>query len=99
MPELTVSSGLLLVLSLLLDLLPDGLAVRDSGKLRRDLHAELALQLLYDHVQVALARAGQDGLVHLGIAADPEHRVLFLEAPETGGELVLVTLGLGLDRQ
>jgi hypothetical protein len=79
--------------------LRDGLAV---GHLRTPdvrLDAELAAQPVHDDLEVELAHPLDDRLVRLGIGVDAEGRVLLgqlLTSPF--GELVLVRLGLRLDR-
>ena len=76
----------------------DRLAVRDLDVLGVDLDAELALQPFEGDAEVGLAHAPQQRLVGLRVAFDAQRRVLVLQAVQRVGELVLVALGLGLDR-
>src|SRR6476660_3890954 len=97
--ELTRTTGLLLVgVGVLLDRVADGLAVGDLRLADSGLDAELALHAVDEDLQVELAHAGDDGLTRLLVGLDGEGRVLVGQALDRGAELLLVTLGLGLDR-
>ena len=65
--KLPMAAGLLFVASLRLALPADGFAVRDARLGERDLYAELVLQPGADHIQMLLAKAGDDLLHSLGI--------------------------------
>ena len=96
--ELAVPAGLLLVLALGLGRAGDRLAVRDLHVLGLDLDAELAVQPLERDAEVRLAHAPQQRLVRLGVALEAQRRVLVEQAVQRVGELVLVALRLGVDR-
>ena len=76
----------------------DGLAVGDLrlADVGRDL--ELADHPVDEHVEVQLAHAGDEGLAGLLVRLDAERRVLLGQALQRDAQLVLVGLGLGLDR-
>ena len=97
--ELTRTTGLLLVrVVVTLDGLLDRLAV---GHLRLSdvgLDAELALHAVDEDVEVQLAHALDDRLAGLGVELGAEGRVLFGELLDRQTQLLLVGLGLRLDR-
>ena len=96
---LTPTTGLADVLLLdLLDRLGDRLAVGHLRLADVGLDAELAHHPVDQHLEVQLAHAGDDRLAGLVVGVDPERRVLLRERAERLAELVLVDLGLGLDR-
>src|SRR6476661_7352776 len=95
---LTRATGLLLVD--VVDLVhgaADGLAVGHLGLAAVGLDLELAAHAVHQDVQVELAHAGDDRLAGLLVQADLERRVLLGELLDGRAELLLVTLGLGLD--
>ena len=96
--ELPVTAALLLHLAFGFGLAADRLAVRDAHLFGLDLDAELPRQLLERDREVRLAHAAEHRLVRLGVALDPQHRVFLLQPVQRVGELVLVGLGLGVDR-
>jgi len=96
--ELAVAAGLLLVASVDLDLFLDGLAVGDLGGLQNSLHLVLAGELGHENAQLHVAGARNDELLGLGIVAVPEGGVLLVQLDETGRDLVLCALDLGVDR-
>lgn len=97
--ELTRTTGLLLVgVLVLLDRLADGLAVRHLRLADVGLDLELALHAVDQDVEVELAHTADDGLAGLLVELDREGRVLFGELLDRGAELLLVGLGLRLDR-
>ncbi len=96
--ELPVPAALLLQPAFRFRATADRLAVRDMHVVGLDLDTELAGQLLGRDRQVRLAHPAQHGLMRLGIALDAQHRILLLQAMERVGELVLVGLALGVDR-
>ena len=63
------------------------------------LDAELALQAVDDDLEVQLAHAGDDDLPGLLVGLDAEGRVLGHQLLQADAELLLVALGLRLDRQ
>jgi hypothetical protein len=76
----------------------DRLAV---GHLRRAdvrLDLELALEAVDEDVEVKFAHALHDGLTAFDVGLDAEGRVLCGQTLKTLGHLLLVVLGLGLDR-
>jgi hypothetical protein len=81
-----------------LGLRADRLAVGHAGLLQLDGDAEPAGQPLDDHLQVDLALAGDDRLVHLVVDPVAERRVLLLERRQADRELVLVALGAQAQR-
>src|SRR5687768_1061169 len=97
--ELTRTAGLLLVgVGVLLDRVADRLAVGHLRLADGRLDAELALHAVDEDLQVELAHAGDDRLTGLFVGLDREGGVLVGEALDRGAELLLVTLGLRLDR-
>ena len=96
---LAVAAGLLGVLELLVDLLAEGLLVRDlrSADVRFDV--ELTQQTVDDDLQMQLAHASDDGLAGLGIGVLLEGRVFLGQLREGVAQLVLAGLGLRLDRE
>src|SRR5262245_18560971 len=96
--ELAGAAGLLLVRVIDRDLLGDLLAI---GHLRRaDIGLDLvgALEDVDLDVEVKLAHALEDGLAGLLVGRDPERGVLGHQLGERDAELLLVGLGLRLDR-
>ena len=82
----------------LLDGLADRLAVRDLGLADVRLDVELALHAVDQDVEVELAHALDDGLAGLLVLLGAERRVLFGELLDRDTQLLLVGLGLRLDR-
>src|SRR5918998_3903992 len=77
---------------------PDGLPVGDLWLADVRVHPELAQEPVEDDLQVQLAHPADDRLPRLLVAAHREGRILLGEPLQSGGELLLVRLGLGLDR-
>ena len=77
----------------------NGLAIGDLRTSDGGLDLELALQAIDDHLEVQLAHAGDHGLAGLLVGAHLEGRVLLAEALEGDRKLLLVDLGLRLDRE
>ena len=82
----------------LLDRRGDRLAVRDLRLADVRLDVELAHHPVDEHLEVQLAHAADDRLAGLVVGVDAERRVLVGERAERLAQLVLVVLGLGLDR-
>lgn len=80
-----------------LDGLADRLAVRDLRLADVRLDAEFALHAVDEHFEVKLAHTTDDGLAGLLVGVHLEGRVLLGEALDGDTQLLLVTLGLGLD--
>ena len=78
--------------------LGDRLAVGDLRLADGGVDVELALHAVDEDLEVELAHAGDDGLAGLLVGADAERRVLVGQRLERLAELVLVVLGLRLDR-
>src|SRR4051794_36562011 len=97
--ELAGPTGLLLVgVVVLLDPTTDRLAVGHLRLADVGLDLELAPHAVDEDLQVQLAHAGDDRLTGLLVEADLEGRVLLGQLLDGGAELLLVALGLGLDR-
>ena len=97
--ELPRSTGLLLVgVLVLVDGAADGLAVGDLGLAHIRLDLELPLHPVDQDVEVKLTHTADDGLAGLLVELHRERRVLFGELLDRGTELLLVGLGLRLDR-
>ncbi len=80
------------------DGLAGGLAIRDLRLADVRLDLELAQQPVDDDLEVQLAHAGDDRLAGLLVRTHAERRVLLGELRQRVAELVLLGLGLGLDR-
>ena len=70
--ELAAAAGLLLVTAVSLYLLLDLLPVGDLRRIQHGVHAEAALQLGDQHVQLLIAGAGDDLLLGLGVVGQGE---------------------------
>src|SRR5581483_833404 len=83
-------------------LLVDGaayrLAVRHLRLADVRLDAELALHAVDDNFEMQLAHAGDDGLPGLFVGADAEGRIFLRETLQGDAHLLLIGLGLRLDR-
>ena len=95
--ELAVAAGLLLVTAVDLDLLLDGLAVGDLCRAELGFDLILAQELGNDDAQVDVADTGDDHFLRLRIVAVGEGGVFLVQLDETGGDLVFLTLRLGVD--
>src|SRR6185437_11568726 len=82
----------------LLDRPADGLTVSDLWAADVRVDVELTRQPVDDDLQVELAHARDQGLARLLVSADAEGRILLGETLQAGAQLVLVALGLRLDR-
>ena len=96
--ELAAAAGLLLIAALLADGAADLLTVGHAGGIQLRVHAEAALQLAAQHVDLDVAGAGDHGLVSLGVVGDGEGGVLLVQLVQTGTQLLDLLLGLGGDR-
>src|SRR5215471_8295252 len=97
--ELAGTTGLLLVRVLdLLDLLGDGLPVGDLRAADVGLDPELTPHPVDEHLEVQFAHARDDRLPGLLVGPDLEGRVLLGEPLDGCAQLLLVALGLRLDR-
>ena len=76
----------------------DRLAVGDLRLADVRRHLELAHHAVHEDVEVQLAHAGDQRLARLLVRLDAEGGVLLGQALERDAQLVLVGLGLGLDR-
>src|SRR5690606_24091812 len=97
--ELARATRLLLVRVVDLDLAGERLAVRHLRRTDVGLDLELALHAVDDDVEVELAHPLDDRLAGLVVGRDAERGVLGREASEGDAHLLLVGLGLGLDRE
>src|SRR5215207_1946848 len=97
-PVLAATAGLPHETTLdVLDPPADRLPVRHLRLADVRVHPELAQQPVEDDLQVQLAHPGDDRLPRLLVAAHAKGRVLFGEALERDGQLLLIGLGLRLD--
>src|SRR4051794_4654122 len=97
--ELAGPTRLLLVgVVVLLDRPADGLAVGHLGLAHVGLDVELPPHAVDQDLQVQLTHAGDDRLTGLLVEADLERRVLLGQLLDGRAELLLVALGLRLDR-
>ena len=97
--ELSRSAGLLFVGEFaLLDRALDGLFVGHLRLADVGLDLELAAHPVDQDVQVQLAHAADDGLAGFVVLVDLEGRVFLSQLLDGQGQFLLVTLGLGLDR-
>ena len=78
---------------LFLDLLPVG----DLRRIQHGVHAEAALQLGDQHVQLLIAGAGDDLLLGLGVVGQGEGGIFLVQTVQTGADLVFLSLHLGGD--
>ena len=96
--ELTGTTGLLLVGVVdLLDCLLDGLAVSNLRLTNVSLNLELTLHTVNGDVQVQLTHTTNFGLTGFFVQRNGEGGVLSGKLLDSGGQLFLVTLALGLD--
>ena len=75
----------------------DLFTVSHAGGLQLGLHAEAALQLGAEHVQLNVAQAGEHLLAGLGVVEQIEGDILLVESGKASGHLVVLALGLGRD--
>ena len=99
MRVLAAAAGLLRVLHLAVGGPRQRLLVGDLRLADARLDAELALQAVDDDLEVQFAHAADDDLAGLLVGLDPERRVLLHQLLHALTELLLVGLGLRLDRQ
>ncbi|CAB4616573.1 unannotated protein [freshwater metagenome] len=78
--------------------LTDRLAVSNLWLTNVGFNLELATHAVNEDVEVKLAHSGDDGLTGFFIGADLEGGVFFSKALNSRTQLLLVALGLGLDR-
>ena len=97
MAVLAAAAGLAHEATIALGRTPDGLAVGDLRLAHVGGDLELAHHAVDEHVEVELAHARDEGLSRLLVVVDAEGGVLFGEPLQGHGQLVLVSLGLGLD--
>ena len=90
---LSVTAGLLLVLSADLDLLLEGLSVCELRLIELDLDLVSVLQLGLDDIELLLADAVEQRLSVFGIVDHAKGLVLLEELGHTGSNLIVVTLG------
>ena len=95
--ELAAAAGLLLVTAVSLYLLLDLLPVGDLRRIQHGVHAEAALQLGDQHVQLLIAGAGDDLLLGLGVVGQGEGGIFLVQTVQAGADLVFLTLHLGGD--
>ena len=96
--ELTRTTGLLLVGVLeLLDRLADGLTVSNLRVTDVCFNLELALHAVNQDVEMELAHTADNGLAGFLIQVNSEGRILFSQTLNSGTQLLLVGLGLGLN--
>src|SRR6185369_14232359 len=96
--ELTGAAGLLLVGVIVLDRASDGLAIGDLRRTDIGVDLELALHAIDDDLEVKLAHALDDRLPALGIDRHAERGILLRQTIERDAHLLLIALGLRLDR-
>ena len=94
-----MAAGLLLVTAVDLHLLLDGLPVSDLGGPKLGLYVVFGLQLGAQHIQMDVAHAGNDHFLGLAAVAEGEGAILFVQLGEAVGNLIFLTLDLGIDRQ
>ena len=97
--ELPAPAGLLLVAPVRLGRPADRLLIGDARRLEGDLGPEARLQPVDHDLDVDLRQPGDDLVAGLRVAVQVDRRVLLLQAAQRGEDLVLVALGLGLDRE
>ena len=97
MTVLTATTGLSLVLRLVVNLLADGLLVCNLRVTYIRLNLELAQKSVDDDLQVKFAHAGDDGLSGLFIRIGTEGRVFLSELRQCDAHLFLTCLRLRLD--
>ena len=87
-----MAAGLLLVTALHLDRLFDGLTIGNARVLQNGVGAELAGQLVADHVQVQLALTGKQRLGGFHVLFQLDGGVLLHEAGQAAEDLVFLAL-------
>ena len=83
--------------ALLLHGLADLFTVGHARGVELGVHAEAGLELAHEHVDLNVARAGDDHLMGLGVVDDGKGRVFLVQTVEAGAELFLLAAGLGRD--
>ena len=97
--ELARAAGLLLVAMMAFGLAGDGFAIGDARRARFHLDAVLVLQALDVDAQVQVGQAADHGFVGLGFVLDDEAGILLGQLVQRGGQLLLLALVRGFDRQ
>ena len=91
---LTVTAGLLLMLSFNLDLLADGLSVRNFGIGKFHGCTELCLKLGHDNVKVHITETGNNELLCFSVVFKLECRIFFHELAKTACYFFFIALCL-----
>ena len=94
---LTVTAGLLLMLTLNLNLLTDSLTVRNLSVFENRVYLKLVLKLCNQNLELNFTQAGDDHLLCLCIILYSKASVLIHELLETTHDLIFLTLLLGSD--
>ena len=92
--ELAAAAGLLLVTAVSLYLLLDLLPVGDLRRIQHGVHAEAALQLGDQHVQLLIAGAGDDLLLGLGVVGQGEGGIFLVQTVQAGADLVFGAMAM-----
>ena len=80
--------------ALLAHLLTDLFTVSHPGRVQFGVHAEAALELAHQHVNLNVARAGDHHLMGFGVVDHTEGGILFVEADEAAAYLFILAAGL-----
>ncbi len=97
-PELSTTTGLLLVSPLHFDRLGDRLPVRNLGHRHHDIHSEFLRHSPDCDINMRVTHAGDDRLVGVWIASHHQSRILFNQASQGRAHLVQVSFRLGSHR-
>jgi hypothetical protein len=98
-PNWPAAAGLLLVAAVRLGRLADRLLVGHARRLERDLGPKRSFRRSTTTSTCTCDRPADDLVAGLHVAVQVDRRVLLLQAPQRREDLVLVALGLGLDRE
>ena len=96
---LAAAAGLLLVRVLVLGRVADRFAIGDLRLADVRFDVELALHAVDDDFEVQLAHAGENGLSGLGVGGNLQRRIFVDQLVDRNAQLLLVGLGLRLDRE
>ena len=97
--ELAVAAGLFLVLAFGVGFAADGFAIRNLGRLQREVDVVSLLQLRHNDFHVLLAVAGQQEFLGLWIAQETQRRIFLHDFVNGHADFVFIRARLRFDRE